>query len=175
MLRRQAMSKVYLAMYKAEGNWVNKVIRLFTGKPYSHCEIFVEDGMFDTVFDENWERIRVWRPCYKAYSSSPRDGGVRMKEISKPSRIRCNEYNGEFKPENWDLIPLPTVSGQKIEDFYQKTRGKKYDFFGAIGVVLGIREKPNRWYCSEWCYQAITGEHKQLSPNELAEYVKART
>lgn len=140
------MSKVYLAMYKAEGNWVDKVIRLFTGKPYSHCEIAVE----------------VVEGMPYCYSSSPRDGGVRRKMMKLPK-------------EKWDLIPLPTVSGQKIEGFYQKTRGKKYDFLGAVGVVLGIREKPNRWYCSEWCYQAITGEHKQLSPNALAEYVKART
>lgn len=140
------MSKVYLAMYKAEGNWVDKVIRLFTGKPYSHCEIAVE----------------VVEGMPYCYSSSPRDGGVRRKIMKLPQ-------------ENWDLIPLPYTSGQEIEDFYQKTRGKKYDFLGAVGVVIPIREKPNRWYCSEWCYQAITGEHEQLSPNALAEYVKART
>lgn len=139
------MSKVYLAMYKAKGNWVDKIIRLFTGKPYSHCELAIQFG-----------------DKYQCYSSSPRDGGVRRKMMTLPQ-------------EKWDLIPLPTVSGQKIEAFYQKTRGKKYDFLGAVGCVVPIREKPNRWYCSEWCYQAITGEHKQLSPNALAEYVKART
>lgn len=140
------MSKVYLAMYKAKGNWVDQVIRLFTGKPYSHCEIAVE----------------VVEGMPYCYSSSPRDGGVRRKMMTLPK-------------DKWDLIPLPRTSGQEIEDFYQKTRGKKYDFLGAIGVVIPIREKPNRWYCSEWCYQAITGEHKQLSPNALAEYVKVRT
>ncbi|OAQ15037.1 enoyl-CoA hydratase [Bibersteinia trehalosi Y31] len=165
------MSKVYLAMYKAEGNWVDKVIRLFTGKPYSHCEIFIETVELRKVYDEDFEPTLRALPCYKAYSSSPRDGGVRCKTITRPT----NTYGGAFKPENWDLFLLPYASGQKVEAFYQKTRGKKYDFLGAVGCVIPIREKPNRWYCSEWCYQAITGDHKQLSPNKLAEYVKART
>ena len=47
-----------VAFYKAEGNWQDKLIRLWTRGKYSHCEIV--DG-------------NVW------YSSSPRDGGVRAK------------------------------------------------------------------------------------------------
>lgn len=94
---------------------------------------------------------------------------MRMKEITRPGRIRGNDYGGEFKPENWDLIPLTHIDSQQIENFYQKTKGEKYDFLGAVGGIFHILEKTNRWYCSEWCYQAITGEHKQLSLNELAD------
>lgn len=139
------MSKVYLAMYKAEGNWVDKIIRLFTGKPYSHCEIAVE----------------VVEGMPYCYSSSPRDGGVRRKIMKLPK-------------EKWDLIPLPYTSGQKVEAFYQKTRDKKYDFLGAVGCVLPLRQKPSRYYCSEWCYEAIWGiqPRKTVSPNQLAKMIK---
>ena len=139
------MSKVYLAMYKAEGNWVDKIIRLFTGKPYSHCEIAVE----------------VVEGLPYCYSSSPRDGGVRRKIMKLPK-------------EKWDLIPLPTVSSQKIEAFYQKTKGKKYDFLGAVGCVLPLPERTNRYFCSEWCYEAIFGKtpDKPISPNRLAQIVE---
>lgn len=139
------MSKVYLAMYKAEGDWVDKVIRLFTGKPYSHCEIAVE----------------VVEGMPYCYSSSPRDGGVRRKIMKLPK-------------EKWDLIPLPYTSGQKVEAFYQKTRGKKYDFLGAVGCVLPLRQKPSRYYCSEWCYEAIFGKapDKPISPNRLSQIVE---
>lgn len=135
------MSKVYLAMYKAEGNWVDKIIRLFTGKPYSHCEIAVE----------------VVEGMPYCYSSSPRDGGVRRKIMKLPK-------------EKWDLILLPYTSGQKVEDFYQKTQGKKYDFFGAIACVLPLPERSSRYFCSEWCYEAIFGKtpDKPISPNQLA-------
>lgn len=164
------MSKVYLAMYKAEGNWVDKVIRLFTGKPYSHCEIFIEATELRVVYDEDFEPILRYLPCYKAYSSSPRDGGVRCKTISIPT----NTYGGAFKPENWDLIPLPTVSGQKIEAFYQKTKGKKYDFLGAIACVLPLPERTSRYFCSEWCYEAILGKapDKPISPNRLSQIIE---
>ncbi|OOF50917.1 hypothetical protein BKK54_04265 [Rodentibacter genomosp. 1] len=136
------MSKVYLAMYKAKGNWVDKVIRLFTGKPYSHCELAVANG-----------------DKYLCYSSSPRDGGVRVKTMRLPT-------------DKWDLIPVHTDSD--IVDFFQRTGGKKYDFIGAIGCVLPVRQKASRYYCSEWCYEAIWGvaPKKALSPNKLAELIK---
>lgn len=139
------MSKVYLAMYKAKGNWVDKVIRLFTGKPYSHCEIAVE----------------VVEGMPYCYSSSPRDGGVRRKMMTLPK-------------DKWDLIPLSYTSGQQIEDLYQKTRGKKYDFLGAVACVLPLPERPNRYFCSEWCYEAIFGKapEKPISPNRLAQMVE---
>lgn len=150
---------VYLAMYKARGNWVDKIIRLFTGKPYSHCEMIVEGYSHSLDLLGNPHRI----PCYWLYSSSPRDGGVRIKCIFKD----C------FKTENWDLIPVST-SGQKVLDFYEQTYGKKYDFIGAIGCVLPLRQKPSRYYCSEWCHEAIFGDppKKALSPNKLAKLCK---
>ncbi|URL01228.1 hypothetical protein L4F91_06700 [Avibacterium sp. 20-126] len=140
------MSKVYLAMYKARGNWVDKIIRLFTGKPYSHCELAIQFG-----------------DKYQCYSSSPRDGGVRTKPM-------------HLSADKWDLIPL-AISGQKATAFYQKTKGKKYDFIGAIGCVLPLRQKPSRYYCSEWCYEAVFGQapKEAISPNRLARILKERT
>ena len=52
--------KARIAFYKAKGDIVDKSIRLWTRSKYSHCEI---------VIGENW------------YSSSPRDKGVRVKQI----------------------------------------------------------------------------------------------
>lgn len=134
---------VYLAMYKARGNWVDKIIRFFSGKPYSHCEVAIQTGL----------------SVYQCYSSSPRDGGVRVKTMRLPA-------------DKWDLIPVHTDSD--VVDFFQRTAGKKYDFIGAIGCVLPVRQKPSRYYCSEWCYEAILGvaPKKALSPNKLAELIK---
>ena len=47
--------KAKLAFYKAKGNWIDFLVRVFTNSPYSHCEL---------VINKDW------------YSSSPRDGGV---------------------------------------------------------------------------------------------------
>ena len=54
------MNGMKLAFYKGKGNWVDLIIRVFTNSPYSHVEI---------VLNKDW------------YSSSPRDGGVRVKQI----------------------------------------------------------------------------------------------
>ena len=131
----------YLAMYKDKGDWVDKVIRFFTGKPYSHCELAFE----------------VSAGVYQCYSSSPRDGGVRTKTMKLPA-------------DKWDLIPICVDSDAQA--FFAQTAGKKYDFLGAIGVVIGTPEVPNKWYCSEWCHAAIFGKVKQLSPNQLAKEVQ---
>lgn len=136
------MSKVYLAMYKAKGNWADKVIRLFTGKPYSHCEIAVE----------------VVEGMPYCYSSSPRDGGVRCKIINVSDRSK------------WDLVELPNVTEAQVKAYFEQTQGKKYDLWGALGVVFGFKQRGEKFFCSEWCFNAIfnSGQGWRFSPNQLA-------
>lgn len=55
---------VNLAMYKAPGNWLNRLICWWTGSQYSHCELVVRGT---------------------CYSSSVRDGGVRGKCMALPA------------------------------------------------------------------------------------------
>ena len=55
---------VQLALYKARGNWLNRLICWWTGSPYSHCELVINGT---------------------CYSSSIRDGGVRGKTMALPA------------------------------------------------------------------------------------------
>ena len=55
---------VQLALYKGEGDLFNRLIRWWTGSPYSHCELVVRGNCF---------------------SSSVRDGGVRGKPMALPA------------------------------------------------------------------------------------------
>ena len=55
---------VQLALYKGEGDFLNRLIRWWTNSPYSHCELVVRGT---------------------CYSSSVRDGGVRAKVMELPS------------------------------------------------------------------------------------------
>ncbi len=147
------MATVYLALYKGKGNWIDKVIRLFTRGKYSHCELAVEKKRFTNGHHYEHEII------YECYSSSPRDGGVRCKEI--------NLDNG-----NWDLILLRgCVNEKRIKRIFKETKGMKYDLLGAIGVVIPfIKQEKNRYFCSEWCARVlkIKGGAK-LSPTALVE------
>ncbi len=142
--------KVYLALYKGKkSGWKPRdlvarfsdwLTRKLTKGIYSHCEI-----------------VTSIRDCYfDCYSSSIRDRGVRFKNMPLP-------------PSKWDLIPLSNITEDKINAFFEQTKGKRYDWFGAIGIVLKFRNARSKYFCSEWCAEML-GLHEpwRFSPNDLA-------
>lgn len=149
---------IYLAMYKGHSsNWRERLedglIRLFTRGRYSHCEIAIER----VELTDRYTR----EVFYDCYSASPRYGGV-----------RCMLMSG-FDPQKWDLIKISSlayVKKEKIERYFQHTKGRKYDLLGALGLILGFKHKRERFFCSEWCYNAIFGSNQgwQFNPNQLA-------
>ena len=141
---------LYLALYKGNregwgiasikarfGDWITRKI---TRGIYSHCEI----------------AYPLPSGGYACYSSSIRDGGVRMKVMPLPD-------------DKWDLIPLETVPAADLDRVWRSARGKKYDWAGAIGTVLKVRQNGNKWFCSEFC-AAVMGidDGWRFSPNDLA-------
>lgn len=145
---------LYLALYKGNregwgivsikarfGDWITRKI---TCSIYSHCEIAVP----------------LSGGGYACYSSSIRDGGVRVKKMDLPS-------------EKWDLIELPGVTAADLDRVWQAAQGKRYDWLGAIGTVLKIRQRPDKWFCSEFCAAVIGfGEPSKYSPADLAAAMK---
>jgi uncharacterized protein YycO len=126
-----------LALYKGRGNIYDRIIRLATCSKYSHCELVIDDV---------------------CYSSSPRDGGVRMKGI--------NVYTND-----WDVIDVP---GDKIYalKWFVAHVGKKYDYLGAISSILPINlDKQNKFFCSEAiAYMLQLPYPRKHTPNTLKEY-----
>ena len=146
---------VYLALYKGrrDGAWYRPsvaaarvsdwIIRTLTGSPYSHCELAVPcaDGQYD------------------CYSSSIRDGGVRLKTMPLP-------------PEKWDLIPVRATEAQ-VRAAFETTRGAKYDWLGATGVIARWRHDKRKWFCSEWCAMALgLPNPERFCPGSLAAYLQ---
>lgn len=148
--------KIYIAFYKYKrplNSWQNvyfrffdEIIKLCTRGKYSHCEIAIKE--------ENDTK-------YMCYSSSNRDGGVRKKYM-------------ELQPERWDLIELDQkqIKVSDIKNFFKRTEGLKYDFLGACGVVLGFGNAKSKYFCSEWCAEALklSRPHK-YSPVSLFNYI----
>ena len=142
------MSKVYLACYhgRASKPWhriCDNITKFFTRGKYSHCEIAIH------LYDNN----------YICYSSSYRDGGVRRKTM-------------QLDPTKWQLIPIH-VSGTQIKQYFDATQGAGYDLLGALGCVAGLRQHPHKYFCSEWCFNAIHGSDQgwRFSPVSLATIV----
>ena len=138
------MSKVYLACYhgRASKLWYrifDNITKFFTRGKYSHCEIVIP------LHDNR----------YECYSSSYRDGGVRVKVMA-------------LDDSKWDLIPLD-ITHKQVREYFDATQDAGYDLIGALGCVAGLRQHPTNYFCSEWCFNAINGSEQgwRFSPVQL--------
>lgn len=141
-----------LWFYKSDcksAKMLDKVIGIFSY--YSHVEVQFSDGM--------------------SFSSSPRDGGCRFKQI-------------EYNPEHWDIVEVE-IHPQKeimIRNHCISKAGYKYDYIGALTSILPFCiQKNKKYFCSE-IVANILNEHGVLhigdgcrySPSELYNKIKRR-
>jgi hypothetical protein len=116
-----SMSAATIALYKgpAAGWWDrfrDAWVRFWTWSRYSHGELLI-DGV--------------------AYSSSPRDGGVRPKQIN-------------FNTGRWDLYLIPEADVAAALRWFQEHDGEDYDWLGVIRFVLPfIPHRSKKWFCFE--------------------------
>jgi len=120
---------IWVALYKGEGNYINKIVRKWTNSKYSHAELILSDK-------KTWIGIS---PFIK-------------------SKI-TDRQNVVYNPANWDfyMIPLTEEQHQSIMEFYEITRDSTYDWFGMLlsqFIPFHIKQK-NKWYCSEWILYAL--------------------
>ncbi len=115
-----------VAFYKATrpglAGIVNRLIRWWTNSPYSHCELIISESDAGAL----------------CASSSYEDNGVRFKTI-------------RLKPENWDIIEVPTTASQEAdaETWYRLHDGQPYDLTACIGFVWRRNHRAGHWDCSE--------------------------
>jgi hypothetical protein len=136
-----------IAFYKGfSGNIFDKLISIWTLHKYSHVEIVDSNNV--------------------SYSSSPRDGGVRKKNI---------DYNND----KWDLYDIH-ISNNSIENIMTITNGRKYDWIGIFlyhFLPFKIQDK-DRWYCSEWVATVLNDSgysiKTNLTPGNLFKQLKSK-
>lgn len=107
-----------VAFYRAiKGHWWDYLVSAATFSRYSHVELVTPDG--------------------KLFSSSPRDGGVRIADV--------NLQSGK-----WDLMTVPGRWLSHIRLWAEAQIGDKYDWWGCLTAALPIkRQSRNKWFCSE--------------------------
>lgn len=141
-------NNIYIAFYKGhkQGNslsalWArfcDLLTRKTTRGKYSHCEVVYQTKAGD----------------YHCFSASVRDGGVRYKRMS-------------LDPNKWDLVQVD-LDKNYLNYFFNSIKGQRYDWLGAIGVVLKWRQSANKWFCSEFCAAALGfSQSWRFSPNDL--------
>lgn len=123
------MQTVTLAFYIGWGGSVvahlgDFLIRVATRSRTSHVELIPEKAEIGGT--------------YVAYSSSLRDGGVRAKEIG-------------FKEGKWIMVHV-SANVEQIKHKFDRIRGKKYDYLGALFSPLCLSENvfgEDKIFCSE--------------------------
>ncbi len=77
--------------------------------------------------------------------------------------------DGEWTPENWDLIDIDTDKELALH-MWLRWAGAKYDWFSLLAFVGLTARDSSRMYCFEWCWLAITGEAPtfRVTPELLA-------
>lgn len=118
-----------LAFYKYEfGNWKDWLIAKVTKSKYSHVELILDTGV--------------------SLSSSPRDSGVRYKNI-------------DYKNDRWDIF---TIKNRKINCF--KYLGYGYDWGAIFLHWIGLKSY-KKFVCSDLIYFLLTQEIDFKTPNDL--------
>jgi len=121
--------KISIAFYKKTDSWLHKLVSRWSQSPYVHAELILPDS-------ETWVGIS---PFLASKVSA------RLKK--------------DTIPEDWDFINFDVTQQQyeTILDFYNETKGCRYDWIGMIlSQFLPCRIKyRNRWYCSEWIAYAL--------------------
>ena len=151
---------VQVAFYKGRGGWDDRIIRIITRSPYSHCELAIPqaDG------------------SHYCISSHIKDGGVRGKFMALPG-------------DRWDLLPaidpeylrnpehydraLRTLPADTVSDWLRRHQGQRYDWLGVLRFVFPwLRQSEARWFCSEFvaCVLGMDNPAKQ-SPQDIYQHL----
>ena len=124
--------KILVGFYSGEDSFYDRVVKWWTNSRYCHAELIMPDG-------KTWISIR---PGQKDF----------------PTQILKKEKT-EYDPAKWTFIEFDITEEQRAQilEFYEMTKGCKYDWFGMImSHLLPWRVKrQGRWYCSEWVAYAL--------------------
>ena len=123
------MDDITVAFYKGEGLRRDRIVRWWTGSPYSHVELIMPNGTMTGITPPDYPVIRT-------------------KSISGIQKTDWDFIDISVTEKQLNLL----------RRFIDSTRGQGYDWFGMIVshlTPLKVRI-PNKWYCSEWVAYALS-------------------
>lgn len=129
-----------LAFYKGPATFYDRVIRLWTWGPYSHCELIIDDVAFSAIAGVGTRYLLY--PTFKSADWDYLDIPLAKADTTYVWNWCMNEMNCGY---DWKGI------------------------FFAQGIPLKSQD-PHKWFCSEFCTAAlrIGGVEKQLVPHRMS-------
>jgi hypothetical protein len=138
------MARYWVAFYRGKGRLADRVVRIVTRSPFSHCELIraeVRPERGDTV---------------TCISSSGRDGGVRIKDIA-------------LEDGKWDIYEVPWAR-ETAWARAEAELGRPYELWSMLFCqLLNLRRHSReKWFCSELVAHALgLSMPHALSPGDL--------
>ena len=130
------MAEVRVAFYKGVSDgWTHRIIRWWTGSPYSHAELILPDG-------KTWVSISPFLTSRVA------------------PRIKHKVDDGDWDYLTFELSHRDPVRAYQLDQLYKfidMTQGSKYDWTGMIlsQICPFLIKRRSKWYCSEWIAHAL--------------------
>ena len=88
-------------------------------------------------------------------SASLRDGGVRDKEVV-------------LNPAHWRIADVDLWDVQASIELMERTRGKPYDWRGALATRLPGGHNGDSWFCNEWVGEPFLRASATFGPHHFA-------
>lgn len=106
------------------------LVSWWTNGPYTHIEVILEEK---------------GKGVYTCGSSSARDGGVRVKNMSLPV-------------SKWDIIEFDSTPNDllKAKKFFEENSGRKYDYLAWLGFLFRVyKGERKKIFCSEAALSSV--------------------
>lgn len=152
---------MYLAFYENRyGGILDRVIRWKT-------------ATWKQRFNGSWKDLPSH--CELVFSD-----GMMFSASSRENIVRFKKHS--FTGKAWDRIELCTNKEKDIREWCETKEGLKYDYLGVLGFVIPfIKDRKNRWFCSEICSEALKqfniiyiDDSSNVSPVKLNNIIKVK-
>lgn len=115
-----------------------RIIRLFTGEPYSHTSISLDVELKEMY---SFARRQIYNPFNSGFISEDIEQGI----FGKDKNIYCSIYAVPVTPQQYEAVQEQIKTFEKDRDTYN------YNYIGLVGILFGKNIVNNkRYFCSQF-------------------------
>ena len=142
--------KIYIVLTDT-GTILNRIIKLYTNKPYNHASISLDSQLTELY---SFARKKYYNPLI---------GGFVKEDINNPilMKSKCAIYCLETDEETYDRII------NNIKRFNINKDKFKYNILGLIGVIIKKDfKRKNKYFCSQFVATILKDSGVEFTPKK---------
>lgn len=131
------MKKIYIVLTHT-GTFLSKLIKIYTGKQYSHVSISLDENLKEMY---SFGRLNPYNPFHGGFLHEYIDRGT----FKKFKNTKCKIYSYEVKDESYELLK------KEISKMYSQKEQYKFNILGLCLVTINKKiKRKNYFYCAEF-------------------------